>query len=81
MTNLAAISATVAESLLRISFVVTSILSILHLLSDNGSHCTEDLGVLRVEGQWLLILSIAQVLSTVVFGVWKWALQRDEQAQ
>ena len=49
----------VLELLLQLSIYVASALQLLLLLSESGKHCTVVTEELKIEGNWLLALSIA----------------------
>ena len=66
----------VIETLIHLAIYIASALQLLLLLSRYGSYCTQETGVLALEGRWLLAMSISQVIITTTFAVWNCQLGR-----
>ena len=68
------------ENSIRLAIFVSAVLQVLLLASKAGSYCTQETGILKMEGNWLLGLSVAQAILMIVFAVWKWSVYRYEKA-
>ena len=64
------------EWLLRLSIFVGSALQLIFVLGKDASYCAFDIGSLEMERTWLVLLAIAQVVSTTLHTVWKVTLVR-----
>ena len=69
-----------AENFLRSAIFAAAMFQVLLLASKSGRYCTQETGILQMEGNWLLGLSVAQAILTIAFAVWKWSVFRYERA-
>ena len=49
------------------------------LSSKAGSYCTQEVGTLQMEGNWLRTLAVVQVILVIIFMCWKWRVTEHER--
>ena len=50
------------------------------LASGAGRYCTQETGILEMEGIWLLTLAVSQTIATIGLAFWKWIVSRRERS-
>ena len=66
------------EILIRLLIYIASILYIILLLSRQSKYCVNDIGTLKVEGTWLLVLTVFQIVLNTVSLIWRIKIVRAD---
>ena len=67
------------SNLLRLAIFVASVFQLTLLASGAGRYCTQETGILEMEGVWLLTLAVSQTIATIGLAFWKWIVGRRER--
>ena len=78
-TSLYLLTTYLIENLLYLAMITALAVYMVLLSSKAGSYCTQEVGTLQMEGNWLLTLAVVQVILVIIFMCWKWSVTEHER--